>query len=84
MSGGDDVAWCGARLRQVERDDGIDRLTGLSVVLAYADPEMTAIVNDAICESPMAIARDWRWRQRCRLTLARAKPYSRPSTKFEK
>ena len=74
MSGGDDVAWCGARLRQVERDDGIDGLTGLSVVLAYADPEMTAMVNDAICELPMAIARDWRWRQRCRLTLARAKP----------
>ena len=74
MSGGDDAAWCGARLRQVERDDGIDGLTGLSVVLAYADPEMTAIVNDAICESPMAIARDWRWRQRCRFTLARAKP----------
>src|SRR5262249_9504782 len=74
MSGGDDVACCTARLRQVERDDGIDRLTGVSVVLSYADPAMAAIVDDAICESPMAIARGWRWRQRCRLTLARAKP----------
>ena len=27
MSGGDDVACCGAGLRQLERDDGIDRLT---------------------------------------------------------
>jgi hypothetical protein len=72
MSGGDDVACCGARLRQVERDDGIDGLTGLSVVLAYADPEMTAVIEDAVCESPVAIARGWRWRQRCRLTLAGA------------
>jgi len=66
MSGGDDVACCGAGLRQVERDDGIDGLTGLSVVLAYADPEMTAVIEDAVCESPVAIARGWRWRQRCR------------------
>ena len=35
---------------------------------------MTAVVDDAVCEAPVAIAREWRWRQRCRLTLARAKP----------
>ena len=74
MSGGDDVACCGAGLRQVERDDGIDRLTATSVILAYADPAMTAVIDDAVCESPVAIAREWRWRQRCRLTLAGANP----------
>ena len=74
MPGGDDVACCGAGLRQVEHDDGIDRLTAASVILAYADPAMAAVVNDAVCESPMAIARKWRRRQRYRLTLARAKP----------
>ena len=47
MPGGDDVACCGARLRQVERDDGIDRLTATSVILAYADPAMTAVIDDA-------------------------------------
>ena len=72
MSAGDDVAWCGAELHQVDRDDCIDSLTSVSVILAHADPAMAAVVDDAVCESPVAIARDWR--QRCRLTLARAKP----------
>ena len=35
---------------------------------------MTAVVDDAVGEAPVAIAREWRWRQRCRLTLPRAKP----------
>ena len=33
---------------------------------------MTAVIEDAVCESPVAIARGWRWRQRCRLILAGA------------
>ena len=74
MSAGNDVAWCGARLREVDRDDGVDRLTGLSVVLSYADPTTAVVVDDAVRESPLAITREWRWRQRRRLTLASAKP----------
>ena len=84
MPGGDDVACCGARLRQVERDDGIDRLTATGVILAYADPAMIGVIDDAVCESPMAIAPEWRRRQRYRLTLAGPSRYSRPSAKFEK
>ena len=71
---GDDVAWCGAGLRQIDRDDGIDRLTRAGVIFTHADPAMAAMVDDAICELPLAIVRERRWRQRCRLTLARAKP----------
>jgi hypothetical protein len=74
VSVGDDVACCGAGLRQGDRDDGINGLSGASVILAYTDPAMAAVVNDAVCESLMAIAREWRRRQRYRLTLARAKP----------
>src|SRR5262249_20715266 len=74
VSAGDDVAWCGVGLHQVDRDDGIDSLTCVSVILAHADPAMAPMVDDAVCESAVAIAREWRWRQRCRLTLARAKP----------
>jgi hypothetical protein len=60
--------------RQVDRDDGIDRLTRASVILTHTDPAMAAMVDDAVCESPLAIMPEWGWRQRRRLTLARAKP----------
>ena len=74
VSAGDDVAWCGAWLRQVDRDDGIDNLTCIGVILAHADPAMAAMVDDAVCKSPVAITREWRWRKRRRLTLTRAQP----------
>jgi hypothetical protein len=74
VSIGDDVACCSAGLRQVNGDDGIDRLTSASVILTHADPAMAAMVDDAVGEAPLAIGREWGWRQRCRLTLARGKP----------
>jgi hypothetical protein len=74
MVRGDDVACCSAELRQVERDDGINRLTATSVILAHADPAMAIAVDDAVCETPLAIMREWGWRKRRRLTVLRAKP----------
>jgi hypothetical protein len=63
VSIGDDAAWCGAGPCQVDGDDGIDRLTATSVILAHADPAMAPVINDAVCESPVAIVREWCWRQ---------------------
>jgi hypothetical protein len=50
VSIGDDVVWCSAGLPQVDRDDGIDRLTRASVILTHTDPAMAAMVDDAVCE----------------------------------
>jgi hypothetical protein len=78
---------------QIDGDNCIDRLALARMVLAHADPVITATVDDAIRETPVALAGGRRRRKRLRLGLSlllliettvakireiNASPYDRP------
>jgi hypothetical protein len=41
----------------IDRDDGIDRLAVDGVILAHADPTITALIDHAVREAPLPLAR---------------------------
>src|SRR5262249_3975636 len=63
VSGPDAVA-------EIDGDDGIDRLALDGVVLAHADPAATALIDHAVGEAPLPLARGHLGRERPRLGRA--------------
>ena len=55
-----------APIVEVHRDDGIDRLAVDRVILAHADPAVAALVDHAVGEPPLPVARGRLRRQRLR------------------
>ncbi len=68
------LAGIAARLREINGNDGVDRLAARRVVLAHADPAIASAIDDAIGISPLmfAIARSRRQRLRRRRAVTRA------------
>jgi hypothetical protein len=52
---------------EIDGDDGIDRLALDGVVLAHADPAVTALIDHAVGEAPLPPALRRLWRERPRL-----------------
>src|SRR5262249_32628928 len=55
---------------EIDGDDGIDRFAVNGVILAYADPAATALVDHAIGETPLPLARGRIRRERLRFGRA--------------
>ena len=56
-----------ARMRQIHGNDRVDRLAVDGVVLAHADPQVAASIDDTVGKPPVARPR-WRNSQRLRLS----------------
>src|SRR5262249_47805924 len=55
---------------EIDRDDGIDRLAAAGVALAHADPAATVLIDPAVGEAPLPLARGRLGRKRLRLERA--------------
>ena len=51
---------------EIDGDDGIDRLAAERVILAHADPAVAAVIDHAVGEPPLPVARGRLRRQRLR------------------